>query len=205
MHDVMFATAGFRGDEFEYDHPQNSFLDDVLRRRRGLPISLSVLLTETAHRAGVKAWGLALPGHFMTAIFTDEERFAVVDAFAGGRLMPPDEVAERAGIPPSELGEILQPAAPEAVLLRMLVNLRGSYTRRGLHGPLTRVLSRLLLLRRADPQLHLARAAARRFLFDDDGVEADLVAAERLAPRDEDVERAVEALRSELRKSQVLN
>ncbi len=205
MHDVMFATAGFRGDPFEYDHPHNSFIDDVLRRRRGLPISLSVLLTETAARAGVKAWGLALPGHFLTAVFTDHEHFAVVDAFAAGRLMPPDEVAERAGIPPSEIGEVLQPASAEAVLTRMLVNLRGSYTRRGLHEPLARVLSRLLLLRGADPHLHLARADVRRFLLDDEGAELDLDAALKLAPRDEDVVRAVEAMRSELQKQRVLN
>jgi regulator of sirC expression with transglutaminase-like and TPR domain len=205
MHDVFFATAGFRGDEFEYDHPHNSFIDDVLRRRRGLPISLSVLMTEVAERAGIKAWGLALPGHFLTAVFADDERFAVVDAFAAGRLMPPEEVAERAGVPPSELGEVLQPASSHAVLMRMLVNLRGSYTRRGLHEPLARVLSRLLLLRRSDPQLFLARAAARRFLLDDDGVEADLDAAERLAPDDDDVARAVEALRAELQKGQIVN
>lgn len=205
VHDVLFATAGFRGDQFEYDHPQNSFVDDALRRRRGLPITLSVILTEAAARAGVKAWGLALPGHFLSAVFSDDDHFAVVDAFAGGRLMPPEDVAERAGVPASEIGEVLQPASPEAVLTRMLVNLRGSYTRRGLHEPLARVLSRLLLLRRTDPQLWLARAAARRFLLDDDGVEADLDAAERLAPRDEEVLRAAEALRAALRKGQILN
>jgi regulator of sirC expression with transglutaminase-like and TPR domain len=194
MHDVLFATAGLRGDAQEYDAPRNSFLDDVVRRRCGLPIALSVIVTEVARRAGVRAWGLAVPQHFLTAIFVDDEHLVVVDAFDGGRMLAPDVVARRVGLPESELPELLQPAPPRLVLRRMLTNLRGSYVRRGLHAPLCRVLSRLLLVQGRDPSLLLDRAEARRLLLDDDGARADARAAWALAPHDDDVARAVDHL-----------
>lgn len=205
LHDVVFATAGFTGDQAEYDHPQNSFLDDVVRRRRGLPISLSLVLTEVAFRAGLKAWGLALPGHFLAAVFVDDQRFAIVDAFQGGRLLSVDEVARRVNVPESEMGELLQPATPTMVLLRMLNNLRGSYLRRQQHEPLCRVLSRMLLLRRNDPQLLLERAEVRHLLLDDEGASSDVDAARRVAPQDEDVARAADHIVEAIARAAILN
>jgi regulator of sirC expression with transglutaminase-like and TPR domain len=203
--DVLFGTAGFRGDQEDYDAPANSFLDDVLRRKRGLPIALSLITVEAATRAGLKAWGLALPGHFMAGIFLDDQRFTVMDPFGGGTLLPPDVVAARAGVPVTELGEVLQPAAPHAVLVRMLVNLTGSYTRRGLHQPLARTLDRLLLLRPLEPRLLVERAAVRRLLLDDEGALQDIDEAEAMADDDEQIMRAVAALRAELERSQLLH
>lgn len=205
MHDVVFATAGFAGDTAEYDHPQNSFIDDVVRRRRGLPIALSLVVMEIAERAGLKAWGLALPGHFLAAVFVDKERFAVVDAFSGGKLLPLEEVARRVGLPTSEMGELLQPASPAVILLRMLTNLRGSYLRRKDHEPLCRVLTRMLLLRRRDPQLLLERAEVRRLLLDDDGARADAEAAAAAAPDDDDVVRAADHVVDSIERGQVMN
>ncbi len=205
LHDVLFATAGFDGDQSEYDHPQNSFLDDVVRRRRGLPIALSLVVLEVARRAGVKAWGLALPGHFLSAVFVDAERFAVVDAFKGGRLLPLEEVARRVEVPTSEIGELLQPAPPQHILLRMLTNLRGSYLRRQLHEPLCRVLTRMLLLRRKDASLLLERAEVRRLLLDDEGARDDADAALAVAGHDDDVVRAAEHMKEQLERAAVMN
>ena len=211
VHDVLFATAGFRGDQGDYDAPQNSFLDDVVRRRRGLPIALSLVVMEVARRAGVKAWGLALPGHFLSAVFlqeaadVDSDRFAVVDAFLGGRLLPLDEVARRVELPVSEMGELLQPSSPSHILLRMLTNLRGSYLRRQLHEPLCRVLTRMLLLRRKDPQLLLERADVRRLLLDDEGALADADAAADVGGDDDDVVRAAEHIKEQVERQAVMN
>lgn len=210
LHDVFFATAGFRGDAIDYDDPANSFVDDVVRRRRGLPIALSVTLMEVATRAGLTAWGLAFPGHFMAAVLVDDDdadddsdgpvqrRFAVVDAFSGGHLLGIDEVARRVQLPRSELGELLQPAAASTILRRMLTNLRGSYLRRQLHEPLERVLSRMLLLQKNDPTLLLERADVRRLLLDDDGALVDVDAAVRAAGGDDDVAAAAAALRASI-------
>lgn len=205
LHDVVFATAGFVGDTEEYDHPRNSFIDDVVHRRRGLPISLSLVLTEIAGRAGIKAWGLALPGHFLAAIFVDDARFTVVDAFHAGRLLPLEEIARRVGVPDSEIGELLQPAPPQNVLLRMLTNLRGSYVRRHQYEPLCRVLSRMLLLRRRDPLLLLERAEVRRLLLDDEGARDDVAEARGAAGEDEDIGRAADYLEELLDRAQVVN
>jgi regulator of sirC expression with transglutaminase-like and TPR domain len=194
LHDVLFATAGFRGDEHDYDAPENSFLADVVRRRRGLPIALSVVLKAVAERAGILAWGLSLPHHFLVAVFVDEERFAVVDAFEGGRLLAPEEISKRTGVPPSELPELLQPASSSTILRRMLTNLRASYLRRKQHEPLCRVLSRLLLFSPRDPQLLLARAEVLRLCLDDESAAKDATAARALAGDDHDVARAAEHL-----------
>jgi regulator of sirC expression with transglutaminase-like and TPR domain len=213
LHDVLFGTAGFQGDQAEYDHPRNSFVDDVVRRRRGLPIALSLVLIEVAERANLKAWGLALPGHFMAAVAVDgarpvdddADRFVIVDPFRGGKLLPLDEVARRVELPPSEMGELLQPATPAMILVRMLMNLRGSYLRRQQHEPLCRVLSRMLLLRRRDPQLLLERAEVRRLLLDDDGAVADADAAIAVARDDEDVVRAGEHIKESVERGAVMN
>ncbi len=202
--DVLFASAGFKGDTLEYDHPDNSFLDVVLQRKRGLPIALSLIAVEAATRAGLRAWGLALPGHFLVGIFVDHESFTVMDAFAGGTLMRPEEVAKRAGIPVTELGEVLQPATPHEVLTRMLVNLAMSYNRRGLHLPLRRTLDRLLVLRPTDPRLLLERANVRRLLLDDEGATSDVDAALAVSD-DEDVARGAAGLRAELERAQILH
>jgi regulator of sirC expression with transglutaminase-like and TPR domain len=202
--DVLFATAGFRGPEVEYDAPAHSFLDDVLASKRGLPIALSLILVEAATRAGLRAWGLALPGHFLAGVFVSDQHFAVMDAYAGGTLLAPEAVATRAQIPAAELGEVLQPALPRAVLVRMLVNLAGSYTRRRQHQPLVRTLDRLLLLRPLDPRLLVERAAVRRLLLDDEGARQDLDEAEALADDDEQVMRTAAAVRAELERGQLV-
>ncbi|MDP2340112.1 MAG: transglutaminase-like domain-containing protein [Deltaproteobacteria bacterium] len=205
LHDVVFATAGFLGDSDEYDHPRNSFIDDVVRRRRGLPITLSLVLTEIAARAGIKAWGLALPGHFLAAVFVDEARFTVVDAFRGGHLSSLEEVAKRVGVPASEIGELLQPAPPANVLLRMLTNLRGSYVRRAEYEPLCRVLSRMMLLRRRDPLLLLERAEVRRLLLDDEGARDDVAEARGASNGDDDIVRAADHMEELLDSAQIVN
>ena len=200
LQQVLFPADSlecFRGDDEEYDAPRNSFICEVLARRRGLPIALSVLTVEVAARANIRAFGLALPGHFMVAVVLDENddegTLAVIDPFLGGRVVPPRELAERLGVPESELGEVLQPARPDQVLVRMLTNLRGSYARRSLHGPLSKVLSRLLLLRPRDPWVFLERAEARRMLLDEDGARGDITAALALSDAD-DIARAAKRL-----------
>jgi regulator of sirC expression with transglutaminase-like and TPR domain len=109
---------GFAGDDEEYDAPENSMLDLVLERRRGLPILLTAVYVEVARRAGVAAVGVGLPGHFLTGIFAGETTL-LLDPFAGGRLVVPD-------VEP----DALRPWGPRETTLRMLNNLVGSYTRR---------------------------------------------------------------------------
>jgi Transglutaminase-like superfamily len=114
---VLGQLHGFSGDEEEYDHPDNSFLDLVLARRRGLPILLSTVYVACARRAGIPLAGVGLPGHFVVAHLGPTPPL-LLDPFAGGRRVAPD-------------GEPPRPWSAHATALRILNNLVGSYTRRG--------------------------------------------------------------------------
>ena len=80
---VLGDANGFHGDQARYDDPDNSMLDLVLTRRRGLPILLSVVYVEVARRAGVELAGVGLPGHFVVGHFGADPP-VLLDPFAGG-------------------------------------------------------------------------------------------------------------------------
>lgn len=219
---VLFSRVRLRGDEEDYDAPRNSFLDDVVARRRGLPISLSLLVVETARRAGLVACGLALPRHFMAGLMLQRTPGPVVAAAAPAgaglldddsdgadlffldpfhaQVLPPEDVAERVGLPLDELAEHLSPAPPEVILLRMLTNLRGSYLRRQDAPACLRVVSRLLLLKPRDGALHLERAHLKSALGDAEGALVDAQTGLKLA-RDPDEKEAAERILERLSKT----
>ena len=80
---VLGERHGFTGDRDRYDHPENSMLDRVLERRRGLPILLSVVYVEAARRADIPLAGVGLPGHYVVAHFGADPPL-VLDPFSGG-------------------------------------------------------------------------------------------------------------------------
>src|SRR2546430_2404900 len=65
---LLYEELGFRGNDKDYYDPRNSFLNEVLERRTGIPISLAVVVTEVARRAGVEAQGISFPGHFLVRV-----------------------------------------------------------------------------------------------------------------------------------------
>lgn len=188
--EVLFHEEGFVGDEEEYDAPHNSFLHRVVERRRGLPIALSVLTCEVARRAGIAAYGIGFPGHFLVGVqsSTEEEpiELVVIDPFHKGRPVGPKELERRleevARRPVELMPEHLSAAAPTAILTRMLTNLRGSYVRRQDNERLVRVLSRLLILKPDDIDALCDRALARRDLLDAEGAQEDARVALGMAP-----------------------
>jgi regulator of sirC expression with transglutaminase-like and TPR domain len=134
---VLFEEAGFRGDDGDYHHPDNSFLDRVVDRRRGLPILLSVLAAEVGRRAGVCLVPVGLPGHFLLRDCADEDLF--VDPFAGGRVLHAADCAAlfrrlHGGQPFRP--ELLEPVDARAVVARVLANLVRSFLDRGPVGSL---------------------------------------------------------------------
>ncbi|UGQ09468.1 transglutaminase-like domain-containing protein [Yinghuangia sp. ASG 101] len=123
---VLGARAGFGGAEADYADLRSSLLHHVLRRRRGLPILLSVVWIEVGRRAGIPVYGVALPGHFVVGIGDPEGDFVLADPFHGGRLLTVDDargIALSAGGSPDD-PHLLLPAHPTAVLLRVLTNIR---------------------------------------------------------------------------------
>ena len=81
------GRCGFRGRPGDYQRLESSLLHEVLRRRRGLPILLSVVWMEVARRAGAPVYGVALPGHFVVGFGRDPERQVLADPFDGGRVL----------------------------------------------------------------------------------------------------------------------
>jgi regulator of sirC expression with transglutaminase-like and TPR domain len=148
----LYDTVGFRGNEADYYDPKNSFLPDVLDRKLGIPITLAVVYCEVARRAGVRARGVAFPGHFLVRVDGPEVDDAphVVDPFFGGRLLgvPELQALLHRAAPTERLvaAEHLAVATPRATLVRMLINLKWVYMTR---GDLTRALlalDRIVLL-----------------------------------------------------------
>ncbi|HXV82897.1 MAG TPA: tetratricopeptide repeat protein [Candidatus Binatia bacterium] len=129
---VLFKEQGFRGNREHYFDPRNSFLNEVLDRKTGIPISLSVLYMEVAQKIGVTLQGVGFPGHFLVKFLKDHEEI-VVDPFNQG------EVVSREGLE-AMLDRLyggkmpfdpilLQPVSKKQILRRMLNNLKLIYVR----------------------------------------------------------------------------
>ena len=126
----LFQTAGFQGNRDNYTDPRNSYLNQVLDRRLGLPISLSVIYLHLAEQLGVPAFGIGLPGHFIVGL-RGEGGPVYLDPFNGGRAL---SLADCAGLVQGALGaqanfdpEWLRPLPRRDIVARMLNNLRGFY------------------------------------------------------------------------------
>lgn len=149
--EVLGGRHGFAGDRNEYDHPDNSMLDLVLARRRGLPILLSVVYVEVGRRAGIPLFGVGLPGHFVVGHF-DADPPLLLDPFGGGGEL-------RASFPPQQL----RPWSAHDIAMRMLNNLVASFQRRGDFAAAIRAAEMRLALP-ADGSLHQVLAAELRAL-----------------------------------------
>ncbi|WP_399888410.1 transglutaminase-like domain-containing protein [Streptomyces sp. BBFR51] len=133
LRDLLGERYGFHGVAADYQRLESSLLHEVLRRRRGLPILLSVVWLEVARRAGAPVYGVALPGHFVVGFGAEfgpesgpgEER-VLADPFDGGRLLSgKDAEVLVAGATGAELRpSMLEPAAPLDVVSRVLNNIR---------------------------------------------------------------------------------
>lgn len=150
----FFEELGFAGNVNDYHDPRNSYLPDVLRTRRGIPITLALLYVDLAAQLGLDACGVSFPGHFLVKLHLPRGE-VVIDPF-NGRSLSRDELEERlqpyrhqrglAGDDEAPLGLYLQPAEPRAVIARLLRNLKEIH-----HGArdwprLVAVMHRLVIL-----------------------------------------------------------
>ncbi|WP_404784722.1 SirB1 family protein [Altericista sp. CCNU0014] len=130
----LFETLGFYGNERDYYDPRNSFLNEVLDRRTGIPITLSLVYLEIARRIGFPMTGINFPGHFL--IRPDREDMELwVDPFHQGEILFPEDCKKRLETiyqQPVELRpEFFEPISPQQFLVRMLNNLKHIYLNRG--------------------------------------------------------------------------
>ena len=121
----LFAIEGFRGNSDNYGDPENSFLDSVLARRLGIPITLAVVMIEVGRRLGVDVRGVGMPGHFLVKDGSSDATWC--DPFHGGALLDVGDCqrlfalvhGDARGFHPAYLA----PTAPRAIVARMLTNL----------------------------------------------------------------------------------
>lgn len=137
LNHALFEIEKFRGNQEAYDDPRNSDLEIVLARRRGIPITLSVLYVEVARRLGLEAYGVGFPGHFLCKVLGIQDvptRELIVDPFFG-RILSLEECADRvraaAGEDVSLDPSWLRPVSARDIYVRMLNNLKLLYLREG--------------------------------------------------------------------------
>jgi regulator of sirC expression with transglutaminase-like and TPR domain len=139
---LLFRELGFTGDEIDYYDPRNSFLDQVVERRVGLPITLAVVMLEVGRRIGVPLAGVSMPGHFLVRDKVDPEVF--VDPFAHGAELDRRGAEARFHVvqgPGSVFDPaFLEPVGRRAIVARMLANLETGATLRSDRATLAWVL-----------------------------------------------------------------
>ena len=123
----LFDELGFAGNEADYGDPRNSFLNEVIDRRTGIPITLSLVYMEIARRAGLPVEGVNFPGHFLLRCPARRDlphaEDLIIDPFHGGALLSRDQLSRSSG------HGMLQRATKPQILTRMLVNLKRVYVK----------------------------------------------------------------------------
>ncbi len=125
----LFVDQGFHGNESDYGDPRNSFLDDVLDRRLGIPISLSLVMLEVGRRAGLQLHGVGMPGHFLVGggpgeWFDPFHDGARLDLAGCAALFTQGHANARFR------AQFLMPIGPRAIVQRMLANLQHTFLQR---------------------------------------------------------------------------
>ena len=150
----LFAEEGFRGNADEYYDPRNSCLNDVLDRKLGIPITLSILMIEIGRRVGLAIHGVGLPGHFIVSAAVGSGR-VLIDPFHGGDVLTPDraaDVAARAVGRPVKLEDAhWTPCSKRQIVVRMLRNLKTIYAKQTSWDRALAVVDRLLVIDEASP------------------------------------------------------
>ncbi|MFB7947190.1 transglutaminase family protein [Kitasatospora phosalacinea] len=159
---VLGGRERFHGRQSDYLRLESSLLPEVLRRRRGLPITLSLVWQAVAARAGLTVHGVALPGHFIVAVGDPAggDEYVLADPFHGGRLLDVPDVERLVAASGHRFSvELLTPAQPLDTVLRVLGNIRRWAADRPEHARTQLWAAELaLLLPRHPAQLRLERA-----------------------------------------------
>ena len=134
LNQYLFDEVGFEGNRRRYEDPRNSCLNEVLERRTGIPITLSVVYMEVARRAGLRVDGVNFPGHFLVRCKAPERRPAtglIIDPFHRGALLSEHDcrmlLQRHVGPEVAFSRSLLSSATRSQVITRMLLNLKRLY------------------------------------------------------------------------------
>lgn len=202
---ALFVESRYRGNTADYYDPRNSFLNEVIERRTGIPITLSILYMEVGRRLGLTLRGVGFPGHFLVGWYDALEPI-YIDVFDGGARLAQHECARL--IPSADGAATLdesffEPVSHRQILLRMLANLKLIYVRRKDYPRAIAAVDRILqlapdmlsevrdrgLIRLESGEPRLALADLERYIdtappgYERDAVVAAVGAARRAAAR----------------------
>jgi regulator of sirC expression with transglutaminase-like and TPR domain len=181
----LFLERGLKGDLTSYEDPRNALLPEVVRRRKGLPISLGILWIELARRLGFDAVGVALPGHFICGVRHDLGLlcFDPFDQGAPVGIEGARELVTRAtgGRVPFHL-DMMTPCSDRAILARLVRNLHARFLQAEVWEEVLWTSTHLILLEPGDPEPWRARAQVHLHHGNPEAAEADLREAQRLMP-----------------------
>lgn len=145
----LFEQKGFEGNREEYADPRNSFLNEVIDRRRGIPITLSIIYLEVGKRLGLNLYGVGFPTHFLVKA-VDERGELIIDPFYDGAILTLEEIRARLtqvyGQPVEVSPAHLKPIGSRHILVRMLRNLKAVYLKSADSTRALAALDRILLL-----------------------------------------------------------
>ncbi|MFN8628148.1 MAG: SirB1 family protein [Candidatus Binatia bacterium] len=149
----LFVDQGFTGNNDDYYDPRNSYLNQVIDRRTGIPISLGVIYSEVAQRLGLPVYGVSFPGHFLAKYLGDPE--IIIDPYFG-TVINEKECAQRLrGIYGAKARfdrRLLHPASPREILVRLLSNLKQIYVDESDFTRALHCVDRILLLSPNEPR-----------------------------------------------------
>ena len=192
LNNYLFSELGFSGNADSYYDPRNSFLNDVIERKTGIPITLSILYLEIGQRLGLKLKGVSFPGHFLVKVRVSGGEL-VLDPFAGGRSLSEEDLRERlaqftgpGSAKDLPLEDFLEAASPRQILARLLRNLKGIYLDAKEFDKALGVMNRLVILLPDVPEERRDRGAVYAHLECPRAAQDDLSHYARARPKADD-------------------
>ena len=191
----LFIKKGLRGNTGEYYDPRNSFLNEVLETKVGIPITLSVIYMEVGRRLGLALVGIGFPGHFLVR-YSGPDGERILDPFLGGANLSEAQLAAKLRSMYGEnnplaaqVSKLLTPATKKEILTRMLGNLKGVYLNKGDFERALSVINRMVLIRPDAATEFRDRGAVQQRLGRMQGAVRDFKKYLELAPDAPDADR----------------
>lgn len=209
LNEVLFQEEVFRGNTVDYYDPRNSFLQNVLDRQMGIPISLALVYMEVAQRVGFPLFGVGMPGHFLLKHYDVDGRSMLIDVFERGSIVTEEDCRQKLkSIYSGQLTlqpEFLLPITRRQMLTRMLNNLRSVYISQRDFRRAVQVVDLILVIYPRSPEDVKQRAMLRHNLNDYRGAISDFEEYVMMSPDASDAEEIKQAALSLRRSMAMMN
>lgn len=206
INEVLFDKLGFRGNEDDYYDPRNSFLNDVLDRRLGIPITLSAVYLEIARRLSLPMFGVGMPGHFIVKYADPQQEFFLDPYYSGAILTTEDcreRIASRCGDAFEFSDRMLARVTHRQILTRMLNNLKKIYVESQAFDKGLAVVEMMIMVEPEDIEQYRDRGLLHVQLRQFEAAAKDLERYVRSVPDSEDRQKVAEQLKA-LRRIQAM-